>query len=71
MKSEEKLEMIIEKEIGMEDNCLPSSLHTQVKFLLWIKTHKDRKIYACLVNIYVPHEVKNQCTHAKRTSQLM
>ena len=43
MKSEEKLEMIIEKEKGMEDNFLPSSLHTQVKFLLWIKTHKDRK----------------------------
>ena len=28
-------------------------------------------IYACFVNIYVPHEVKNQRALAKRTSQIL
>ena len=32
---------------------------------------KYRNIYACIINIYVPHEVKNQRALAKRASRTM
>ena len=30
-----------------------------------------KNMYACIINIYVPHEVKNLRASAKRTSQIM
>ena len=28
-------------------------------------------MYACIINIYVPHEIKNQCALGKTTSKIM
>ena len=35
------------------------------------KLIKYKNMYACITNIYVPHEVKYQRALAKRTSQIM
>ena len=35
----------------------------------YLRVYKD--IYACIINIYVPHEVKNLRALAKRTSRIM
>ena len=33
--------------------------------------HNRMNIYACIINIQVPHEVKNERAKAKRTPQIM
>ena len=43
------------------------SVHTAAPSSPVIKTY----MYACIINIYVPHEIQNQRPLAKRTSEIM
>ena len=42
-----------------------------VLFLFLINKINRINIYACIINICVPHEVKNQRAFVKRTSEIM
>ena len=40
-------------------------------FCMQTDTYKYKNMYACIMNIHVPHEVKYQHAFVKRTSQMM
>ena len=50
-------------------NSLGDNLSTQQRYPP--QSLKYRNMYACIINIYVPHEVNYQRALAKRTSQIM
>ena len=50
-------------------NSLGDNLSTHQRYPPQSKEYKNT--YACIINIYVPHEVKYQRVLAKRTSQVM
>ena len=39
--------------------------------MMYNSYHKYKNIYACIINMYVPHEVKIQRALVKRTSRIM
>ena len=50
-------------------NSLGDKLSTQQRYPPQSLEYKN--MYTCIINIYVPHEVKYQRAIAKRTSQMM
>ena len=52
-------------------NSLGDKLSTQQRYPPPPQSLKYQNMYACIINVHVPHEVKNLRASAKRTSQIM